>query len=113
MRDPGAAPEGVALLAPLDPLLWDRRLVRELFGFEYIWEMYTPVEKRKDGAYVLPVMHGDRLVGRIEPRLDRATGTLEVRMWRPERGFRRRALLEEAIERYRVFVGAETVVWLG
>lgn len=47
-------------------LLWDRRLIRELFGFEYTWEIYTPQAKRKYGFYVLPLLYGDRFAGRVE-----------------------------------------------
>ena len=65
-------------LAPLDPMLWDRKLIEALFGFQYSWEIYTPASKRKYGYYVLPVLYGDRLVGRIEPKADRKTNTLTV-----------------------------------
>jgi hypothetical protein len=75
---PGGSPAGVAFLAPLDPLMWDRDLARRLFGFDYVWEVYVPEAKRRWGYYVLPLLYGDRLVGRIEPRLDRRTGTLRV-----------------------------------
>ena len=68
----------MSFLAPLDPLLWDRRLLRQLWGFDYLWEVYTPQAKRRWGYYVLPILWGDRLVGRIEPRFDRETGALEV-----------------------------------
>lgn len=54
------------LLAPLDCLLWDRRLIRELFGFDYTWEIYTPQPKRKYGFYVLPLLYGDSFAGRVE-----------------------------------------------
>jgi uncharacterized protein YcaQ len=69
---------GVAFLAPLDPLTWDRDLLERLWGFYYRWEVYVPVAKRRWGYYVLPVLYGDRFVGRIEPRIDRKTGTLRV-----------------------------------
>jgi uncharacterized protein len=72
------APPGAAFIAPLDPLAWDRQFLRSLFGFDYIWEVYVPAAKRKWGYYVLPILYGDRLVGRIEPRIDRRTGTLRV-----------------------------------
>ncbi len=55
-------------IAPLDNLMWDRKLIEELFGFSYKWEIYTPVKDRKFGYYVLPVMYGDNFIGRIELR---------------------------------------------
>jgi hypothetical protein len=69
---------GVAFLAPLDPLAWDRDLLLRLWDFDYRWEVYVPAAKRRFGYYVLPLLYGDRIVGRIEPRIDRATGTLRV-----------------------------------
>jgi uncharacterized protein YcaQ len=75
---PGGAPPGVAFLAPLDPLAWDRDLMRSLFDFDYVWEVYVPQAKRRWGYYVLPILFGDRLVGRIEPRIERRDGTFRV-----------------------------------
>jgi uncharacterized protein len=75
---PGGVTPQVAFLAPLDPLVWDRRLLRDLFGFDYLWEVYVPEAKRRWGYYVLPLLYGDRFVGRIEPRLDRKAGVLRV-----------------------------------
>ncbi len=77
-RPPGGRPPTVAFLAPLDPLVWDRDLLRSLYAFDYIWEVYVPAPKRRWGYYVLPLLFGDRIVGRIEPRADRATGILRV-----------------------------------
>ena len=68
----------VAFLAPLDPLVWDRGLLRSLWDFDYIWEVYIPAAKRRWGYYVLPILAGDRLIGRIEPRIDRAAGALRI-----------------------------------
>ena len=56
MPDPG--PPSVSLLPPLDPLMWDRRLVKTVFGFDYIWEVYVPAPKRRHGYYVLPILFG-------------------------------------------------------
>ena len=77
-RPPGGWEPAVTFLAPLDPLCWDRDLLRRLFGFDYVWEVYVPEAKRRWGYYVLPLLFGDRLVGRIEPRLERRAGTLKV-----------------------------------
>jgi len=84
---PGGVSPQVAFLAPLDPLIWERRLLRELFGFDYVWEVYVPAPKRRWGYYVLPLLYGDRFVGRIEPRIDRKTGVLRVAGLWWEKGF--------------------------
>ena len=75
---PGDTPAGVAFLAALDPLVWDRDFLRSLYGFDYLWEVYVPAAKRRWGYYVLPLLFGDRFVGRIEPRIERKTGTLRI-----------------------------------
>jgi hypothetical protein len=109
---------GVALIAPLDPFMWDRRLVRQLFEFDYTWEVYVPQHKRLFGYYVLPILFGDRLVGRIEPRLDRASKTLRILGLWWEKGFSPRAeaglveALRAALREYAAFVGARSVEWL-
>jgi uncharacterized protein YcaQ len=110
-------PASVAFLGPLDPLIWDRRMLRELWGFDYLWEVYVPEAKRKWGYYVLPMLYGDRFVGRIEPRIDRKTKTLIILGLWFEPGFspmedtRFIGALREAVEAYRSFVGASKVVW--
>jgi len=75
---PGGHEPGVAFLAPLDPLAWDRDLLLRLWDFDYRWEVYVPAPKRRWGYYVLPMLYGDRLVGRIELRADRPAKTLRV-----------------------------------
>jgi hypothetical protein len=111
------ATPSVAFIAPLDQLMWDRRLVKGLFGFDYIWEVYIPEPKRRHGYYVLPILFRDRLVGRIEPRYERASRTLRIAGIWFEVGF---GAMEEphfvpalanALEAYRTFVGAASVTW--
>jgi uncharacterized protein YcaQ len=115
-----AAAEGagsVSFLAPLDPLVWDRRLLQSLFGFAYTWEIYTPAAKRRFGYYALPILFGDRLVGRVEPRLERSTRTLRILGIWFEEGFSPMSApgfltgLRDAVEDYRRFVGARQVTW--
>jgi uncharacterized protein YcaQ len=115
--DSGTASPSVSFLAPLDPLLWDRRLVKSLFGFDYTWEVYTPAARRRFGYYALPILFGDRLIGRIEPRLTRGDRTLRIAGIWFEDGV---APMEEpdfvpalrsALEAYRRFVGARSVTW--
>lgn len=71
--------ERLEFLAPLDPMLWDRKLIEAIWNFRYSWEIYTPQEKRKYGYYVLPMLCGDRFIGRIEAAADRKAGTLVVK----------------------------------
>ena len=68
----------VTVLSPFDRLIHDRARAEALFGFRYRLEMYVPPAKREYGYYVLPVLRGDRIVGRIEPRFDRRTGEMQV-----------------------------------
>jgi len=63
-----------SILAPLDNLLWDRRLIIEIFEFEYRWEVYKPQAERQYGYYVLPVLYGDRFVARFEPEWTKRKG---------------------------------------
>lgn len=79
----GATDDAMRILGPLDPLLWDRALVRHAFGFEYFWEVYKPASQRRWGWYVCPLLHHGRLVGRIEARLDGKTLVVD-RLWREE-----------------------------
>ena len=83
----GGAAAGCSFLAPLDPIMWDRQALLPLYGFDYRWEVYTPAAKRRWGYYVLPVMFGDRLVGRIEPRIDRAARLVRILGLSWETGF--------------------------
>jgi uncharacterized protein len=108
---------GVSFVAPLDSLIWDRRLLRELWGFDWMWEVYVPEAKRRWGYYVLPILYGDRFVGRIEPRLERSSRTLRIiRISFEDRHAamedpRFLPALAEAVEAYRLFVGADRLMW--
>lgn len=110
-------PPGVTFVAPLDPLVWDRRMLRELWGLDYLWEIYVPAAKRRFGYYVLPILFGDRFVGRIEPRLERASRKLAILSVSFEAGFDPieatgfLPALSEALEAYRSFVGATRITW--
>ena len=114
---PGGVAPRVAFIAPLDPFAWDRDLWRELFDFDYIWEVYVPERKRRWGYYVLPILFGDRLVGRLEPRIERKADALRiVDFWWEDRfeplgapGFV--DALAEAIEAHRRFGEVRKIVF--
>lgn len=71
-------PPRTALLSPFDRLVFDRRRLGELFGYEYLLEMYKPAAKRRWGYFALPILHGERLVGKLDARADRKAGLLRV-----------------------------------
>lgn len=72
----------IRFLAPLDNLLWDRKFIAVLFDFDYKWEVYTPIELRKYGYYVLPILCDAKLIGRIELSTDKKTKTLTLKsLW--------------------------------
>ena len=114
---PGDHHPGVAFLAPLDPLVWDRDLLRRLFAFEYVWEVYVPAAKRRWGYYVLPILFGDRLVGRIEPRIERRAKSLRIASLYWEDGFEPLdepgfvAAFAEAVDAHRRFGDLDRVAW--
>jgi len=78
-------PSRITFLSPFDRLIHDRDRAEALWNFRYWLEMYVPKAKREYGYYVLPVLRGDRLIGRVEPVLDRKTGVLQVKgsWWEP------------------------------
>jgi len=100
--------EAQALLAPFDPLIWQRERVEAVFGARIRLELYTPREKRTHGYYVLPFLLGDRIVARVDLKADRAVSTLRVQAAHAEIGVSKGAIVEPLAAELRLMA-----VWLG
>jgi uncharacterized protein YcaQ len=117
LASPSEPPPSVAFLPPFDALVWDRALLASLFGFDYVWELFFPPERRRFGWYVLPILFRDRFVGRIEPRIDRDAARVEVLGLWWEDGFAPRRTdgfvdaMRDALRAYLRFAGASRLEW--
>jgi uncharacterized protein len=117
LNAPPEPPRSVAFLPPFDPLVWDRGLLGSLFGFDYVWELFVPPAKRRWGWYVLPILFRDRLVGRIEPRIDRGQGSVRVLdlWWEDNLDLGRVEglvdAMQAALRAYLHFAGASRLEW--
>jgi uncharacterized protein YcaQ len=107
----------VAFIAPFDSLLWDTALLSSLFAYDYVWEGFFPPAKRRWGYYVLPIVYGNRFVGRIEPRIheDRARVAV-LNVWWEDAFAPRRAdgfvdAMRDALRAYVLFAGADRLCW--
>ncbi len=107
-------PTTAVLLSPFDNLLWDRPFARRALGFDHLIEVFKPAHQRRYGYYVLPLLRGDRIVGRADLKSDRSSGTLVVRAFHREDGVRRSGALDDAfdtaLDRLRRVIGLETVL---
>jgi uncharacterized protein len=117
LEAPPEPPPSVAFIPPFDSLLWDTALLVGLFGFDHVWEGFFPPAKRRWGHYVLPVLFGDRFAGRIEPRIDRDRGRVEVlgAWWEdgfaPDRAGGFADAMRDALRAYLLFAGAGQLDW--
>ena len=117
LEAPPEPPPSVAFIPPFDPLVWDRALLGSLFDFDYVWELFVPPEKRRWGWYVLPISFRDRLVGRIEPRIDRDGNRVQVLDLWWEDGFSPHGTdgfvdaMRDALRAYLQFAGVARLEW--
>lgn len=107
-RKPTKPDDTMRVLGPLDPLLWDRGLVRHAFDFDYVWEVYKPAHLRRWGWYVCPLLHRGRLVGRIDARVERDVLIVE-RLFREDAVDLDEDALTECLERHAAALGAKGV----
>ncbi|MGH2618972.1 MAG: DNA glycosylase AlkZ-like family protein, partial [Anaerolineales bacterium] len=102
-----------SFIAPLDNLMWQRDLLRAIFEFDYVWEVYKPARQRRYGYYVLPVLYGDRFVARFDPKFDRTAGELTIVNWWWEDGVRMdermSAGLQECLRDFMRYLGASRI----
>src|SRR5213083_1225065 len=103
----------MSLLAPFDNLLAVREGTSRLFGFDYVHENFLPKNKRKFGTYVLPILWGDRFIGRVDPKMDRENERLVVNSIHAEPGAPKdeevALKIRETIENLAEFLGAKEV----
>jgi uncharacterized protein YcaQ len=117
LESPPEPAASVAFVAPFDSLLWDTALLASLFDFAFVWEGFFSPAKRRWGYYVLPILFGDRLVGRLEPRIDRKRARVELLgLWWEDGFVPRRAAgfveaMREALRAYLRFARAERLDW--
>ena len=101
------------LLSPFDNLIHDRARLEQLFDYFYRIEIYTSVAKRRLGFWAMPVLHGDRIVGSVDPKLDRETGVLTINRVVMQKDAPRSACaaMRRAVDDLAAFVGATDVRW--
>jgi hypothetical protein len=93
------APTAAVLLSPFDNLLWDRAFAARVLGFEHLIEVYKPQPQRRYGYYVLPLLRGERIVGRADLKAERREGVLRVQAFHREPGVRASGALDDALDR--------------
>src|SRR3989344_990215 len=103
--------KNISFLAPLDNLLWDRKMIKDIFDFDYTWEAYTPKKTRKFGHYVLPILYGTELIGRMEPRFQ--NGCLEIKgLWKePNKKWNKKTkkALSEQLQTFKKYLNAKKI----
>ncbi|HMB66410.1 MAG TPA: crosslink repair DNA glycosylase YcaQ family protein, partial [Candidatus Bathyarchaeia archaeon] len=105
----------VSLLSPFDNLFCDRARTKLLFNFDYTIEIYTPQNKRKYGYYVLPILYGDKFIGRIDPLMDRKNEKLLIKAVYAEPDAPKNKdvsrEIRDSVEQLSEFLGAKEIVY--
>ena len=103
-----------AIIGALDNLTWDRNILRWVFDFDYVWEVYKPVTQRRFGYYVLPILYGDRFVARMDPAFDRERRELKINNWWWEEGIEvgdeMRSALASCLRQFMRYLQADRVL---
>lgn len=105
----------ISFIAPLDNLIWDRQLLKVLFDFDYLWEVYVPKNKRKYGYYVLPILRGSSFIGRIEFEKHRNNQALKILSLQFEDHIHKSKTLDlklkQALDRFGKYLGTKTIAY--
>jgi uncharacterized protein YcaQ len=107
----------VRAIAPLDPLIWDRNILKDIFNFDYTWEVYKPVKDRKWGYYVYPLLHNGIFIGRVEVQFDKKKQKLSVFNYQKEKGINNdndQEIVEglnKLFGRWKKMIGAEEIIY--
>ena len=112
-QEPRSLESTITFLPPLDNLLWSRERIKDLFDFDYKWEIYTTRVKRKYGPYAMPILYGDRLIGRMDPQIDRKNKVMIVRLLQLEPEVKQTSELRQsfrnALNSFAIFNGADDI----
>jgi uncharacterized protein YcaQ len=115
LRQRNAPIDRTTLLSPFDSLIINRPRTELLFGMRYRMEIYVPKHLRVRGFWAMPILHGEQLIGTVDPKVNRERGRLEVITFRLERDAPRdrstRRAIEAAVEDLAAFAGATEVTW--
>jgi hypothetical protein len=113
INDNNSKNENISFLAPLDNIMWDRKMIKELFDFEYVWEVYKPKEQRVHGYYVLPVLYGNKFIARFEPVFEKKQKILNIKNWWWENNIKTNKKMlnsiDKSLEEFKNFLGAEKI----
>ncbi len=103
-----------ALIGALDNLMWDRNMLRWVFDFDYVWEVYKPLAQRRYGYYVLPILYGEHFIARIDPSFDRQRHELTINNWWWEEGIEASDEMQSALvscfQDFMAYLGADRLV---
>jgi uncharacterized protein YcaQ len=106
---------GMVILGPLDNFVWDRSLLRRIFDFDYVWEVYKPAHLRKYGYYVLPVMYGEQFVARFDPMFDKQARKFTITNWWWEAGVDKKdeqmlAAVQDGLKAFARYLGTDKIL---
>ncbi len=102
----------ISFIAPLDNLIWDRKMIEDIFDFHYRWEVYTPQAKRQFSYYVLPILYRDEFIGRFEPVKNTKNNTLEIRgLWKERKWTNKEEkLFQTALSEFSIYLNVEKII---